>query len=307
MSAELFDWSPDVIVASKQKRPMVALESTIISHGLPYPTNIEVASEVEDIVRKAGAVPATIAIQQGRVQIGLDDAGLEFFARADGVIKASRRDLAALIARGGSGATTVAATMLLAERAGLQVFATGGIGGVHRNGEDSLDISADLYELSMSQVMVVCAGVKSILDIGRTLEHLETLGVAVIGYQTDQFPAFYSRESGFPVPARCDSIVELATAFRAQCSLGIASGLLVVNPIPLEHEIPRKEMEPIIEAAERERVERGITGSEVTPFLLARIADLSKGRSIRANRALIVHNAQLAAELSVELHRQNQR
>lgn len=305
MNAELFDWTLEARKAYEDGLPLVALESTIISHGLPYPTNIEVAREVEEVVRRAGATPATIAIQRGRVRIGLDDAGLEFFARADGVVKASRRDLPALIARSGSGTTTVAATMHLARCAGIHVFATGGIGGVHRGGEGSLDISSDLYELATTQVAVVCAGAKSILDIGRTLEQLETFGVTVVGYKTDQFPAFYSRESGFAVPARCDSATEIASVLESHRALDHRGGVLIANPIPIEHEIPRAEMEPIIEAADRERVERGIIGSEATPFLLGRIAELSKGKSLRANRALIVNNARLAAEVAAMLRIRN--
>lgn len=302
MDVGLFDFSEEVRAAREDGKPIVALESTIISHGFPYPANLEMARDVEGIVRSGGAVPATIAVQHGRIKVGLSEAECEFFARADGVAKASRRDLAVLVGRGGSGATTVAATAFIASCVGISSFATGGIGGVHRGGEDNLDISADLNELATSQVIVVCAGAKSILDIGLTLEYLETCGVAVVGYQTDHFPAFYSRESGFAVPTRCDSITELASIFDAQRALDCAGAMLVVNPIPVADEIPRAEMEPIIEAAERERLERNISGSEVTPFLLARIAELSAGKSIRANRALVANNVKLAAEIACSLH-----
>lgn len=297
----VFEWSADASAAIRAERPLVALESTIISHGFPYPTNINVASRVEEIVRTAGAVPATIAIRDGRVRIGLDRQQMEFFGRATGVQKASRRDLPALIARAGNGATTVSATMLLAERAGIGVFATGGIGGVHRGGENSMDISADLSELAVSSVVVVCAGAKSILDIGLTLERLETLGVPVIGYQTDQFPAFYSRESGFPVPATANTLAELVDTVRAHRNLKLQGGLLIVNPLPAAHEISLVEMEPIIQQAEQERIAAGVTGSAATPFLLARIGELSDGRSIDANSALVYNNARLSGELAVAL------
>ena len=297
----LFEWSTEAAAARDAGRPMVALESTIISHGLPYPTNVDVGKRIEQTVHDGGAVPATIAIRDGRIRIGLDAEQIEFFGHAQGVHKVSRRDIAPLLARGGNGATTVAATMLLAERAGIALFATGGIGGVHRGGAETLDISADLTELATSAVAVVCAGAKSILDIGLTLERLETLGVPVIGYQTDRFPAFYSRESGFAVPATCNSPSEVAEAMVIHKQLRAGGGMLIVNPVPADNEIPLSEMEPIITQAERERIERGVIGSEATPFLLARIGELTDGASIATNKALVYSNALLAAQVAVAL------
>jgi pseudouridine-5'-phosphate glycosidase len=280
--------------------PVVALESTIISHGMPYPENLAMAREVEAIVRAEGAVPATIAVVAGRPVVGVAGADLERLAAGD-AIKASRRDLAVAVARGQTAGTTVAATMWLAARAGISVFATGGIGGVHRGAADSFDISADLYEMAASPVAVVCAGAKSILDIPKTLEVLETLGVPVIGYGTDFFPAFFSRSSGVPLEHRCDSAAEVAALIAAQRRLGVGGGLLVANPVPAEAAMDEGEIESIITRALDDAAAEGITGKAVTPFLLRRIVSLSDGRSLRANLALIRSNARVGALVAVRL------
>ena len=278
-------------------RPVVALESTIIAHGLPWPQNVEVALECESIVRDGGAVPATVAVLSGLPRVGLSSGEIERLGREEGVEKVSRRDLATVIARGLTGATTVAATMLLAERAGIHVFVTGGIGGVHRGAERTMDISADLEELARTPVAVVCAGAKSILDLGLTLEYLETRGVPVIGLECDEFPAFYLRGSGHAVDARL-TVEETARAMHAHWSLGILGGLVVANPIPAEHAPDAAFLHGVIERAIREAEDRGIRGNDTTPFLLARIAELSDGRSLEANLALVRHNAARGAELA---------
>ncbi|AHG93869.1 Pseudouridine-5'-phosphate glycosidase (plasmid) [Gemmatirosa kalamazoonensis] len=281
--------------------PVVALESTIISHGMPYPQNVETARAVERVVRDAGAVPATIAVLHGVPTVGLDDDALELLGNDRTVLKASVRDLPYVIAAGRHGATTVSATMRLAALAGVRVFATGGTGGVHRGAESTFDVSADLTELARTDVAVVSAGVKSILDIGRTLEVLETLGVPVIVLGARTFPAFYSRDSGFPAPLTLDTPADVAAMLRAKRALGLACGTLVANPIPQDAEIPRAEIDPIIARALTEMDTAGIVGKETTPFLLKRIVEITGGRSLAANVALVKHNARVAAEIAVAL------
>lgn len=291
--------APEVRDALASGRPVVALESTIISHGMPYPKNVQTAREVEQIIRDGGAVPATIAVLHGVPRIGLDDDELDLLGSDDHVRKVSIRDLPVVIARAEHGATTVASTMRLAALAGIHVFVTGGLGGVHRGAEHSMDVSADLTELSLTDVAVVSAGVKSLLDIGRTLEVLETLGVPVVTVGSDDFPSFYSRSSGFRSPLRLDSAEEVARAMRAKWSLGLAGGIVVANPIPVEDEIPEAEIGRLIEQAVAEADQRGITGAAITPFLLGRIVELSGGESLRANIALVKHNAALGAAIAV--------
>ncbi len=295
---EYFDVAADISSALSSGAPVVALESTIVSHGMPYPENLETALAVERIVRKNGAVPATIAVVGGRVKIGLNEDELERLGRASDVLKLSRADLPHAVAARHDGATTVAATMLLANLAGVRIFATGGIGGVHRGSERTLDVSADLYELARTPVTVVCAGAKALLDLPGTLEVLETLGVPAIVYGSDEFPAFWSRESGLPAPLRYDSAAEIAQFVKTQRTLGLSSGALVANPIDAADEIPRSEMEPCIAAAVAEAWEAGIRGKAVTPWLLERIGRLTSGRSLAANVALIKSNARLAAEIA---------
>jgi pseudouridylate synthase len=289
----------EVRTALEEGRPVVALESTIISHGMPYPQNVAMATEVEGIVREHGAVPATIAVLDGVPKIGLDEADLELLARDPSVVKASIRDLPVIIARGGHGATTVAATMRLASLAGIRVFVTGGLGGVHRGAERSFDVSADLTELSRTAVCVVCAGVKSILDIGLTLEKLETLGVPVLVDGSDEFPSFYSRSSRFPAPLRVDGPDEIARALHAAWSLGPGSGLVVAHPIPEADEIPAAEMDPVIAQALADLEAHGIAGRDATPYLLGRIVELTDGRSLTANIALVRENARVGAAIAV--------
>ncbi len=291
--------SEEVGHALADGRPVVALESTIISHGMPYPKNVQTATEVEQIIRDNGAVPATIAVLDGVPRIGLDADQLDLLGSASGVRKVSIRDLPYVVARGEHGATTVASTMRLAALAGIPVFVTGGLGGVHRGGAASMDISADLTELSLSNVAVVSAGVKSLLDIGRTLEVLETLGVPVITVGSDDFPSFYSRSSGFRSPLRLDSVAEIAAAMTAKWSLGLAGGLVVANPIPAADELPEAAISAVIEQAVAEAEERGITGAAITPFLLGRIVELTSGESLQANIALVKHNAMVGAQLAV--------
>ncbi len=283
--------------------PAVALESTVISHGLPYPHNLDLAQEMEEIVRQGGAEPRTIAILRGELAAGLSYAQLHHLATAENVCKVSRRDLPVVVARQLDGATTVATTMWVAHRFGIQVFATGGIGGVHRGGKgaSSSDISADLQELAQTPVIVVCAGAKAILDLPGTLEYLETFGVTVVGYGTNEFPAFYSRSSGLPVDVRCDSAAEVVALWHAKQKLGLPGGLLVTVPVPAADEIPAAEIEPTILQAVAEAEEKGLRSAEVTPFLLTRIAQLSGERSLRANLALLKNNARVAAEIAVAL------
>ncbi len=295
------DYSEEVRVAKASGKPLVALESTIITHGMPYPQNVETARAVEAEIRDAGAVPATIAVLGGRLHVGLEPAELEQLARADAVMKLSRADLAACIAAGRTGATTVAGTMIAAHLAGISVFATGGIGGVHRGAELSFDISADLRELALTPVTVVAAGAKAILDLPKTLEVLETLGVPVIAYGQDDFPAFWSQSSGLAAPLRMDSAAEIAAAHLARGALGLAGGQLVANPVPPKAEIARAEITPAIEAALAEAAAQGIAAKAVTPFLLDRIFALTEGRSLAANIALVRNNARLAAEIAKEI------
>ncbi|WP_212523170.1 pseudouridine-5'-phosphate glycosidase [Actibacterium sp. MT2.3-13A] len=295
------DFSPEVAAALAEARPVVALESTIITHGMPWPQNLETARAVEAAVRAAGAVPATIAVIEGRIHAGLTGDQLTALAQAKAVRKLSRTDLAACLATGGTGATTVAATMICAHLAGIAVFATGGIGGVHRGAELSFDISADLGELARTPVTVVAAGAKAILDLAKTLEVLETLGVPVIGYHSDDFPAFWSRRSGLPAPLRMDSAAEIARAHRLRGALGLAGGQLIANPIPPEAEIPRDEIDPIIAAALSDAARAGVAGKSVTPFLLQRIFERTGGRSLEANIALVLNNARLAAAIARHL------
>ena len=294
------DINPEVAAALAAGKPVVALESTIISHGMPYPQNVETALNVERIIWENGAVPATIAIIGGRLKAGLSAEEIEYFGKKGlGITKASRRDLAVLCARGEDGATTVTTTMIIAHMAGIKIFATGGIGGVHRGAETTMDISADLEELGQTPVMVVCAGAKSILDLGLTLEYLETKGVPVIGYGTEELPAFYTRKSGFKVDYRIDTPEELAAAFVAQQELGMKGGMLVTNPIPEEYAMPLDTINAAIEQALRECEEKGIHGKETTPFLLARVAELTGGNSLASNIRLVYNNAALAAKTAV--------
>ena len=296
------DISPEVKAALDEGRPVVALESTIISHGMPYPKNVETALLVEQTLRDNGAVPATIAVIGGRLKAGLSKEEIEYLGKTGrGVAKASRRDLPALVARGADGATTVTTTMIIAHMAGIQVFATGGIGGVHRGAETTMDISADLEELAQTPVMVVCAGAKSILDLGLTLEYLETKGVPVIGYGTEELPAFYTRKSGFGVDYRVDSPEELAAMFAAQRDLGYKGGMLVTNPIPEEYAMPKDVIDAAIEQALRECKEQGVHGKETTPFLLARVVELTGGDSLESNIQLVLNNARVAARTAAAL------
>jgi pseudouridine-5'-phosphate glycosidase len=300
---DLLIFSPEVAAALRDGAPVVALESTIITHGMPFPQNVEAARAVEAEIRAHGAVPATIAVMGGRIHVGLTEAELDALGQAKGVAKLSRADLAACLATGGVGATTVAATMICARLAGIAVFATGGIGGVHRGAETSFDISADLPELAQTAVTVVAAGAKAILDLPKTLEYLETAGVPVIAYGQDAFPAFWSRDSGLKAPLRMDSAGEIAAAARMRAALGLPGGQLVANPIPAEAEIARDVIGPVIEAALTEAQAQGIAAKAVTPFLLQRIFELTEGRSLAANIALVLNNARLGAAIAVALAR----
>ncbi|RED64618.1 pseudouridine-5'-phosphate glycosidase [Cohnella lupini] len=288
----------DALIANK---PIVALETTIISHGMPYPQNIEMARKVEQIIRDNGAVPATIGILDGRIKIGLNEQELEAFATTPRVEKVSRRDFPYILSSGKIGATTVSATMIGAALAGIEIFATGGIGGVHREGETTMDISADLTELAQTNVAVVCAGAKSILDIGRTLEFLETHGVPVVGYKTDEFPSFYARESGYRVDFRLDEPAQVADVLRKKWELGLNGGAVIANPVPVESALLQQDIEGVIQQALSEAKEQNIAGKKVTPFLLARIKELTDGRSLATNIALVYHNAQVAARIAVAL------
>ena len=294
--------SPEVEAAIAAGKPVVALESTIISHGMPYPQNVETALTVEQIIRDAGAVPATIAIIKGKITVGLSREEIEYLGKKGlKVIKASRRDLPVLLARGEDGATTVATTMIGAALAGVRVFATGGIGGVHRGAETTMDISADLEELAQTPVMVICAGAKSILDLGLTLEYLETKGVPVIGYQTEELPAFYTRTSGFKVDYRIDTAREIADAFNVKLDLGLSGGMLVTNPIPEEYSMDPEYINRNIADAIDEANRLGIKGKETTPFLLDKIQKLTGGDSLKSNIQLVFNNARLGAEIAKEL------
>ncbi|SEG00275.1 pseudouridine-5'-phosphate glycosidase [Thalassococcus halodurans] len=294
-------FSKDVAAARDAGQPIVALESTIITHGMPWPQNLEVAQQVERTVREGGAVPATIAVLDGSLHVGLDDDQLTKLAQAKNVAKLSRADIAVCMAQGGTGATTVAATMIAAHLAGISVFATGGIGGVHQGAEDSFDISADLQELAQTPVTVVAAGAKAILDLPKTFEVLETLGVPVITVGQDEIPAFWSRSSGLSAPLRLDTAAEIAKAQLMRTALGLSGGQLVTNPIPEANEIPRDVILPIIETAMAEATAQGIAGKSVTPFLLQRIFELTEGRSLASNIALVLNNARLATEIAKEM------
>lgn len=292
------DIAKEVLEALAQKQPVVALESTIISHGMPYPQNVETALSCEAAVRKNGAIPATIAILGGRMKAGLNEREIEYLAKTQGVIKTSRRDLPYIIASGKDGAATVAATMIVAQLAGIRVFATGGIGGVHRGAPQTFDISADIEELSRTDVAVVCAGVKSILDIGLTLEMLETRGVPVYGYQATEFPAFYTRSSGFGVDAQIDTPEEMAQILEAKWTLGLRGGVLIANPIPPEHAMPQMLIDSAIERALAQAEQQHICGKEITPFLLSCIKDITGGKSLAANIRLVENNAAVAARVA---------
>ncbi len=299
---KFLDVAPEVKAALEAGRPVVALESTIISHGMPYPQNVETALAVEDIIRQNGAVPATIAVIGGKLKAGCSKEEIEYLGKkGQAVTKASRRDLAVLCARGEDGATTVTTTMIIAHMAGIKVFATGGIGGVHRGAETTMDISADLEELAHTPVMVVCAGAKSILDLGLTLEYLETHGVPVMGYGTDELPAFYTRSSGFQVDYRVDSPAELAKMFKTSLALGLGSGMLVTNPIPEEYSMDPAVINKAIDEAIAQAKAQGIHGKATTPFLLAKVKDLTGGDSLESNIKLVFNNAALAAKTAVEL------
>jgi pseudouridylate synthase len=293
--------SAEVRDALAAHRPVVAFESTIISHGMPWPRNMETALAAEDIAREEGVVPATVALLDGRIAVGLDRAGLERLATEKGVLKASRRDMAWVLANHRTAATTVSATMIAARHAGVDVFATGGIGGVHRGASESFDISADMQELAATSVCVVSAGAKAILDLPKTLEVLETLGVPVVGFQTSEFPAFYSRGSGLPLFLRADSPAEIARMLVAQRALGLAQGILVANPVPVEFEIPRAKMDEWIGEAMVDLGKRNVRGKEVTPFLLSRIVELSGGASLETNVRLFHNNVRLGCRIAVEL------
>ena len=296
------DVAPEVAAALAAGKPVVALESTIISHGMPYPQNVETALAVERIIRDNGAVPATIAIIGGRLKAGLTEAEIDYLGKTGtAVAKASRRDLPVLVAKGMDGATTVTTTMMIAAMAGIEIFATGGIGGVHRGAEVTMDISADLEELAETPVMVICAGAKSILDLGLTLEYLETKGVTVIGYGTDELPAFYTRKSGLKVDYRLDTPEELAKAFHVKRELNLRGGMLVTNPIPERYSMDPAVINAAIDEAVREANEKGIHGKATTPFLLAKIKDLTEGSSLESNIHLVYNNAELAAKTAAAL------
>ena len=304
---QYLDISPEVAEALAAGKPVVALESTIISHGMPYPRNVETALLVEQTIRENGAVPATIAIIGGRLKAGLSKDEIEYLGKAGTkVAKASRRDIAALVARKADGATTVTTTMMIAHMAGISIFATGGIGGVHRGAEVTMDISADLEELGNTPVMVVCAGAKSILDLGLTLEYLETKGVPVIGYGTDELPAFYTRHSGFGVDYRADSPEELAAMFKAQRGLGLKGGMLVTNPIPEEYSMDADVINKAIDEAVAECKAKGVHGKETTPFLLAKVKELTSGDSLESNIQLVFNNARVASAIACSLSKLEQ-
>ena len=297
----VLQFTPEVEQALASKKPVVALESTIVTHGMPFPENLKTALAVEEEVRAAGAIPATIAVMEGQIRIGLDRAALEALAQAEDVMKLSRADLAFALAGRRTGSTTVAATMMAARLAGIEVFATGGIGGVHQGVEETLDISADLRELAQTSVITVCAGAKAILDIPRTLEVLETEGVPVVGYRTDELPAFWSRSSGISAPLRLDAAEDIAAFWRARRAIGQQGAILVANPVPEESEIPADIMSGHIADAVRAAEAEGIRGKKVTPFLLGKILELTEGTSLAANIALIRNNARLAGEIAVAL------
>ena len=298
---KFIDYSEEVKKAIDMNKPLVALESTIISHGMPYPKNVETALMCEDVVRKNGAVPATIAIIKGRIKVGLTHEEIEYLANAKGILKMSRRDMPAVIAQNQDGAATVAATMIIANLAGIKIFATGGIGGVHRNAQNTFDISADLQELGKTSVAVICAGVKSILDIGLTLEYLETLGVPILGYKTEKFPAFYTDDSGYKVDYPVNGAVHAAQILRTKWELGLNGGVVIANPIPSEYSMDKEYIDSVIKKAISQAELKGIKGKEITPFLLESIKDITKGESLSANIELVLNNAKVAAMIACEL------
>lgn len=293
-----FNFKDEVKGALEEGRPVVALESTLISHGFPYPENLEVAGEMEEIIRGYGVVPATIAVIGGKIKVGLTRGELEFMATSKDILKASRRDLAVIVAKGLNGATTVAATMVVAERAGIKVFATGGIGGVHRGAEKTFDISADLQELGRTAVVVVCSGAKAILDLPLTKEYLETMGVPVIGFGSEELPAFYCRESGLKVDYVVNDEKEAAGIIRAMQDLGLGGGMIIANPIPEEYALSREYMNEMIEEAVRAAEKEGIKGKKLTPYLLNKIKELTGGKSLQANIELVKNNARVAAKIA---------
>ena len=303
MKNRYLDINPEIQNALQQNKPIVALESTIISHGMPYPENVKTAKEVEQVVRENGAVPATIAILKGKMKVGLSDEELEFLATSKDIQKVSRRDIPFIISQKLHGATTVAATMIIAELAGIKVFVTGGIGGVHRGASESFDISADLQELTKTNVEVVCAGPKAILDIGLTLEYLETHGVPVIGFRTHDMPAFYTRTSGFLVDFRLDTEKEIAELLNAKLKLGLQGGVVIANPIPEEYEMDNDLINKAIEQALVQAKKLNITGKKITPFLLDAIKEITKGKSLASNIELVKNNAKLGSKIAVELSR----
>lgn len=298
---EYIDITPEIAQAVEQNRPVVALESTILSHGMPYPQNLSFAAEVEATIRKEGAVPATMAVIDGRLKAGLTEAELERMCESKGVLKLSRRDIPIAVAKGLTGATTVATTMILSEMVGVRVFATGGIGGVHRGGENSMDISADLQELAHTSVAVVCAGAKMILDIGRTLEYLETMGVPVLGFDTDEFPAFYCRRSGYGVDYNAKTPSDVARIVAAKWNMGLTGGLLIANPVPEKYAMNFVEMSGVIDRALAQAEKAGVHGKNITPFLLARIVEMTNGDSLKTNIRLACNNACIASRIAVEL------
>jgi pseudouridine-5'-phosphate glycosidase len=298
---EYMDVLPEVLQAQKKNQPVVALESTILSHGMPYPENIAFAAEVEKVVRAEGAIPATIALIGGRIKIGLTPDELTIMCKAEDVGKVSRRDMATYLALGKNGATTVATTMICAAMAGIRVFATGGIGGVHRHGEVTMDVSADLQELKQTSVAVVCAGAKQILDIGRTLEYLETMGVPVLGNGTADFPAFYCRKSGFGVDYAAKDEAEIASIIHTKWALGLEGGVLIGNPIPEEYALDYDYMEGVIDQALQEADQKGVRGKDITPFMLAKVKEMTKGVSFASNVQLAYNNARVAAKISKAL------
>lgn len=302
MLKKYVEYSDEVKKAMEEGKPVVALESTIISHGMPYPQNIETAKACEEIIRENGAVPATTAIIGGKIKIGLSDEELEFMATSKDIIKASRRDFAYIVSQGLNGATTVASTIIASRLAGIKIFVTGGLGGVHRHAEVTFDISRDLEELAANDIMIVCAGCKSILDIGLTLEYLETKGVPVFGYQTDYMPAFFTRKSEFKVDYNIKNPKEAAEAAKAQWELGLQGGILLTNPIPESDSMDEKKINTAIEKALVEAEEKGIHGKETTPFLLSKVLEVTEGKSLEANIALVKNNARLGAEVAKYLY-----
>ncbi|ENK1243187.1 pseudouridine-5'-phosphate glycosidase [Clostridium sporogenes] len=306
MLEKYLEISNEVLEALKENKPVIALESTIISHGMPYPKNVETALNVEKIVRDKGVVPATIAILNGKLKVGLSKDEIEYLGKKGrDVVKTSRRDIPFILAKKLDGATTVASTMIIASLAGIKVFGTGGIGGVHRGAQESFDISADLQELANTDVAVVCAGAKSILDIGLTLEYLETQGVPVVGFGTEELPAFYTRESGFKVDYKVDTAKELAEALKAKWDLGLKGGMVVANPIPEEYQMDYDIITKAINDAVKEAEEKGIKGKESTPFLLSKVKDITEGKSLEANIQLVYNNVAIASDLAIEFSKLN--